>query len=105
MKQRALENYLSPAAIFEACGVQIEFSETDDVTEILARTMYFERHPQDSWLQLPARSRKRRRDKLKKWLNTSAVERMTPERLAQSDPDGEIRCWLQTIGRFCAVSR
>jgi hypothetical protein len=104
MRKRALENYLESDSIFEVSGVRITFSDQEDVAEKLARAMHQEHQPQCPWEQLPARSRKRRRDKIKRLLNNSAVERMTPERLARSDPNGEIRSWLETIARLAAGS-
>jgi hypothetical protein len=49
---------------------------------------------------LPGRARKRFRDRAKHWLNTSAVERMTPERHAARDPDGEIPRWLRATAEL-----
>lgn len=37
---------------------------------------------------------------MKKRLNRAVVDRMTPERLNQSDPDDQVRTWLRTIGRY-----
>lgn len=104
MKCRALEHYLDPQAIFEACGTWVEFSDQEDVAEVLARSRYRQHDKPITWEQIPARARKRRRDKIKRRLNTQAVERMTADRLARSDPDGEIRCWLATIARLAAGS-
>lgn len=39
-------------------------------------------------------------DKAKVWHNTQAVERMTPQRLAERDPKGKVRSWLDTIARL-----
>lgn len=102
-KRPTLEHYLDAQAVFEATGVSIEFCDDDDVAEVLARSMYQEHGPQLAWEQLPARSCKRRRDKVKKTLNTRAVERMTVERLAKIDPEGEICGWLATIAQFAAA--
>ena len=44
--------------------------------------------------------RRRLRYKAKKWLNTRAVEQMTAARLAERDPDGEVRAWLATIANL-----
>jgi hypothetical protein len=90
-KKPTLEHYLDPEAIFEASGVLVDAPFQQDVAEAIARLMHREHGQQIAWEQLPARSRKRRRDNIKRWLNTRAVERMTPERLARSDPKGEIR--------------
>jgi len=95
--KRALENYLNADAIFEASGLRIEVADEEDVAELVARQAYERRERPLPWDQLPARARKRHRDKAKKWLNTRAVERMTPTRLAQRDPCGEVRSWLATI--------
>ena len=50
-----------------------------------------------TWEQLPAQLRGRRIHHTKKWLNSRAVERMTPALLRERDPDGEILSWLRTI--------
>lgn len=102
-KRPTLEHYLDAQAIFEATGMSIEFSDDDDVAEVLARSTYQEHGQQLAWEQIPARSRKRRRDKIKKLLNTRAVERMTVDRLAKVDPEGEIRGWLATIAQLAAA--
>jgi hypothetical protein len=102
MKRRTLEHYLDSQAIFEACGVWVEVSDQEDVAEAIARSRYRLHGKQIAWEQLPARSRKRRRDKIKRKLNTDAAESMTAERLAHADPDGEIRGWLATIAQLAA---
>ncbi len=98
--KRALENFLSSDAVFEASGTRIEFTDDDDVAELVARRAYERHEGRLPWTQLPPRARKRHRDKAKKWLNTQAVERMTAARLAERDPKGEIRSWLMTIARL-----
>ena len=100
MKRRAMENYLHPDAIFEACGVRITFSEQDDVPLALAQAVYDRHHPERPWASLPTSNRKRRQIRAKSRLNGIVVERMTSQRLAQSDPDNEIRSWITTIGRL-----
>jgi hypothetical protein len=97
---RSLENYLHPDAIFEVSGLRVEFSGDDHVAELIARQAYERHEGHLPWESLPPRARKRRRDKAKAWLNGRAVERMTPERLAESDPEGEVRSWLETIARL-----
>jgi hypothetical protein len=97
---RTLENYIHPDAIFEVSGLRVEFSDDDDVADLVARQTYERRAGHLPWESLPARGRKRRRDKAKARLNTEAVERMTPQRLAEQDPKGEVRSWLETIARL-----
>jgi hypothetical protein len=103
--KRSLENYLAADCIFEASGIRVDPSDHDDVAELVARQTYERQQKQPLWQELPARSRKRRRDRAKQWLNRQAVERMTAERLALQAPQGEVQSWLETIGRLAAGRR
>jgi hypothetical protein len=102
--KRTLENYLDPRAVFEASGLQVAFSDDDNVADVVARAHHARQEPQEPWDELPSRSRKRRRDKAKRWLTTKAVERMTPERLRQRDPEGEVRSWMALIATLVGSS-
>ena len=97
-----LENYLHSDAIFEASGISIEISDEVNVPDTIARHEHDCRDHNIPWNQLPVRTRKRMRNKAKKWLNREAVDRMTSERLADRDPDGEVRSWLTTIATLIA---
>jgi hypothetical protein len=100
-RHRALENYLHPKALRETRGLDIVFNDQDDVAALAAQaSLAF--HSTVSWDSLSRRARQRLRNRAKSWLNTAAAERMTPERLAERDPIGEIPLWLGTIGRFAA---
>jgi len=95
--KRSMESYLHVDAILEASGISIAFSDDDSLPELVARQAN-ERHEQAvCWEELSMRARKRLRYKAKKWLNTLAADRMTPARLAERDPSGELRSWLATI--------
>jgi hypothetical protein len=96
--KRSLESYLHPGAIFEAKRVHVEFDGNESVADKAARAIYKRGQHAVSWQQLPARARRRYRNRAKHWLNRDAVQRMTPARLAESDPRGEIRSWLTAIG-------
>ena len=98
--KRALENYLSPQAIYEARGLQLCFSDDDHVADLAAQGEWLNAARQPAWELLPARARKRLRERAKRWLNTRAAERMTVEQIDQSDPQGEIRLWIETIARL-----
>lgn len=98
--KRALENYLHPAAILEARGLRLQFTAWDDVAELAARADFSRLPGQDSWHALSRRARRRLRDRAKRWLNTTAVARMTPARLAHSDPRGEVLAWLQAMNEL-----
>ena len=97
--KRAMENYLHPAAIVEAGGMAVEVGDDDDVPELLARTVQATSGG-PSWESLPRRSRCRLRNRIKRWLTTSVVDRMTPALLAERDPQGEVVGWLESIGRL-----
>ena len=103
--KRSLENYLHPAAILEAGGVTVHFGDDDDVADLIARQAHRREYPDEIWDELPRRKQTRRRNRVKKWLNRSAVERMTPERLAERDPQGEIRSWLEMMAGLMTETR
>jgi putative ATP-dependent endonuclease of OLD family len=96
-RHRSLENYLHPAAIYEARGLNIVFSAMDDVAELAARAVFAPSAELPSWDRLSRRARRRQRDRAKAWLNSAAVERMTAARLVKSDPAGDVVRWLTTI--------
>jgi hypothetical protein len=98
-QKRSLENYLQPQAVFEVSGINLEFSDDDPVAALIAERLY-NVEGQVAWADLPRQARARRLNRAKKWLHTKAVDRMTPDRLAERDPEGEVRSWLETIGRL-----
>jgi hypothetical protein len=98
-KKRSLENYLHPAAIQEACGIELAFSDDDLVADLVAERLYG-RKDEAPWAELPRRTQARRRNRVKKVLHIRAAERMTPQRLAQRDPKGEVRSWLEAIAHL-----
>lgn len=55
------------------------------------------------WELLPGRACKRYRERVKHWLNTAAAERMTPERLRESDRQGDIARWLQAAASLAEL--
>ncbi len=103
--KRTLENYLHPAAIREAGGVEIDFGDDDAVADLIARQAYVKEYPGVPWEELFRRTQTRRRNRVKRWLNTKAVDRMTPQRLAERDPKGEVRSWLEAMMRLADVGR
>lgn len=103
--KRSLENYLHAAAILEAGGVTVHFGDDDDVADLIARQAHKREYPDEIWEELPRRKQTRRRNRVKKWLNRSAARRMTPARLAERDPEGEIRSWLEAMLQLMADAR
>jgi putative ATP-dependent endonuclease of OLD family len=98
--KRALENYLHPQCLFDVRGVEVEFGDDDDVPELVARQCYQHTATEPAWEKLTGRARKRCRERAKRWLNRDAVQRMTPDRLAERDPAGEILRWLRAIAEL-----
>jgi len=97
--KRATENYLDCRALQEARGLDIAFGDSDDVPLLVARSLPEQTGGPD-WSCLPSRSRRRLKDRAKRWLNTDAVNKMTPERLAERDPKGDVRSWLTAISEL-----
>lgn len=95
--KHALENYLHQQCVFEVRGIQAEFGDDDDVPELIAKMWHQKNESQPPWGELTHRSRKRCRERAKRWLNQDAVTRMTPKRLKERDPAGEVQHWLATM--------
>ena len=102
-KKRAVENYLHPLAILEACGIELAFDDDADVASLLALKM-MERSGEGSWCDLPSKRQRRLHDKAKKVLNGKAVQRMTSSLLALRDPEGEVIGWLKRIGQMIELN-
>lgn len=68
-KKRSLENYLHPAAIREASGLDIAFGDDDDVADLIARQSHAGQYADEVWEELPRRKQTRRRNRVKRWLN------------------------------------
>ena len=98
-RKRTLENYLHPAAIMEACGIDLVFNDDTDVAGLLARQL-LARSGRQAWAGLSCRTQKRLRQEAKKVLNGKAVECMTPGLLAQQDPENEVIGWLHAIAHL-----
>ncbi|MEK6259908.1 MAG: ATP-dependent endonuclease [Planctomycetota bacterium] len=95
--KRSLENYLHPLTLVRAGGSSLEFGDNDSVASCVARQSFQSLSAANDWNQLPRRARARFANRAKRWLNTVAVEHLTPELLAARDPHGELVGWLRTI--------
>ena len=104
-QKRALENYLCPGAIREIRGIEVRFSDDDDVADLVAQKSWAMTNSEPPWPSLSGRAHKRLRERAKRWLNSQVADRMTPERIDQYDPAGEIRGWLQTIAQLSCQAR
>ena len=98
-QKRAMENYLHPLAIFEACAVELTFDDDTDVPGLLALQLAA-KSGGVAWRHLPLKTQRRFRERAKRLLNVAAVEHMTVELLAERDPCGEVSGWLRMIGQL-----
>jgi len=98
--RRSLEHYLHPATVTEVFGLEIPIGDDQPLADLLARRLY-ERHTRPvPWDELPRPVQSKRRNRVKHRLHTKCVDRMTPQRLGESDPDGEVTGWLAEIRRL-----
>ena len=104
--KREVENYLHPDAIQEAYsenGLEIELPERfgtfEDVPKLVAEAVY-RVDGEEAWRNLSESRREEKEKRAKRALNSAAVRKMTLERLAESDPNGEVERWLREIGEM-----
>lgn len=105
-EKRELENYLHPDAISEAYGdnginISFEkcFADFDDIPILVAEKVHLA-NSETPWLELEPEKRSKKERKAKKVLNSNAVAKMTPQRLTEVDPKGEIEGWLKKIDSY-----
>ena len=101
--KRSLENYLHPSAVREVCGIELVFADDDPVADLIAQRLYAHQD-EVPWQELPRRTLTRRRNRVKKWLHAKVVDRMTPRRLVEQDPQGEVVSWLKMIASLASGS-
>jgi hypothetical protein len=99
--KRASENYLHSAAVLKATGMMVEVDDVSNVPDLLASKIVTLTSA-TAWTELSRRRRARLRNRLKRVLNTAAVERMTVARLAERDPAGEVAGWLRAVASLIA---
>jgi hypothetical protein len=102
--KRSLKNYLHPAAIVEVRGIEVQFSDNDDVADLVAEQLFLRHRSVGNWRELPTRARRRLRNRAKSWLSTDALDRMTGARFDERDPAGEIRGWLRQIAELAGMA-
>ncbi|MEZ5941352.1 MAG: hypothetical protein R3C18_08180 [Planctomycetaceae bacterium] len=103
-RKRSLENYLHPAAIEASAGFSIGFDDFDCVAELTAKHLYQQGVIDQPWELHSQRARSRMANRAKRWLNTVAVNAMTPELLRARDPDNELIGWLRLMAQLIAAS-
>jgi hypothetical protein len=107
-EKREMENYLHPDAIRETYaenGLAIAFGglfeDFDDVPALVAQIVH-QASSDEEWAEISAEKQKDKIKRAKRLLNGQAAQRMSPDRLAETDPQGEIRGWLLQLGQTIA---
>jgi putative ATP-dependent endonuclease of the OLD family len=96
---REMENLIHIEAINEEFGVTLAaVQDFDDVPVLVAELVHAASGSPTPWAALDVVKKSKKESKAKRRLNRGAVSRMTPGRLDQADPNGQVRDWLRTIG-------
>ena len=96
---KEMENLLHREAILEEFGnAPAVIQAFDDVPSIIAELLHETSGSLTPWAALTEDKRSKKISKAKRRLNRGAVDRMTPDRLNESDPTGAVRLWLRRIG-------
>ncbi len=96
--KREMENYLHYEAVMSAKpGIRLDpFKEFDDVPKLVAEAIVRHKATED-WDRLSPKHQKNRTKNIKSFLNNDAVNEMTPQLFADSDPDEDLATWLKEI--------
>ena len=98
--KKTIENYLHPDAIMESIGVQINYTDSDNVVEIVSKARWELDNAGKDWnnpTDISDRRKGRFKSLIKVKLNTESVAKMTQQRINEMDPAHEIESWLNTI--------
>jgi len=100
--KKEMENYIHPLAIRSVRPeIDITFSDFDDVPEIIAKIIHENSESTILWDDLKKERKDEKISNAKRWLNTQAIENMTPELLTNIDHGNEVRGWLNKIKEYC----
>lgn len=107
--KRELENYVHHEAIIEAyadqnIGINFAgvFGAFDDVPTLTAQAVHAVNGGKP-WAELKPDQQRKKESSAKRQINNGAVSRMTTARLAETDPDDEIRGWFASIAAMMAA--
>ncbi|WP_299263223.1 ATP-binding protein [uncultured Psychrosphaera sp.] len=99
--KREMENYIHFEAINEVFETTLteNFQAFDDVPTLVAQAVHEASGSTVPWDEVTDKKKGQKESKAKKRLNREAINNMTPERLSNIDPDGEVLSWLSEISR------
>jgi len=100
-EKKEMENYLHPSAISAVrSDISISFGDFDDVSAVVAQTVHENSDSDKPWNELSDKKRGKKVSRAKQWLNSDAVQSMTPQLLDERDPNGDVRGWFSTISQL-----
>lgn len=98
--KRELENFLHlsllQAEYKNYAGTGADF---DDVPALAAEAKHRASESSTPWTELTEKDHKNKVSRAKKDMNNNVVQKMTPDLLTASDPNGEVRGWLRAVGQ------
>jgi hypothetical protein len=97
LSKHSIENYLHPDAIKEEYGIDVIFSDSDNVAKIVAIKIYEENSLDKKWDDLEEDKKEKKIKKAKNRLNKNVSRRMTINMLKDSDKLGELENFLKQI--------
>lgn len=98
--KREIENYIHKDAIRDVLGIDVEFTENDDVPMIVAQEIHEASDSPIDWDAVDANKKDRKASTAKRRLCRDVVENMTTEQLIEQDPNGEIQDWFSRISQM-----
>lgn len=100
--KKEMENYIHPDAIADALGISVQFSDFDDVPDLVAEQLHILNKGKGAWADIDPEKRKKKVSRAKRRLNCAAVQAMSIARLDAIDTKGDVRHWFAEIGRLYA---
>jgi len=100
--RREMENYIHYESINEEFDIALtsNFESFDDVPVLVAMEVHKKSDSDIDWDDLIGKKKSQKESKSKKRLNRGAIDKMTPSRLNEVDPDNEVRGWVQKISMY-----
>lgn len=98
--KKELENYLHPRVVKTiAPNFPDKVGDFDSVPELAARAIHEGSESTIPWDDLEKKEIEQKKSRVKARLNRQCADLMTVEDLADTDPDGDLRNWLEQIGK------
>lgn len=102
--KREMENYIHWECIRDAylengSGIEISenFADFDDVPVEVAKLAHEASESTTAWVDLTPEKQGKKESRAKRMLNANATKHMTPEKLDEVDPEGDLRAWFKDI--------